>query len=429
MMNGTFIWRGALACAALTAMSAPDAQAITVNGLKGQGFEAIYGSYAAGGDCSRKPRITINDAGMTFATDSREVQVSRMEYAASFFGMRYEGITLAFFPFPKSSNDFGPVILYANDDEKPGALRIEANAEPGQRLDPFHAALAGSYQLCAGTGSKVAPAIAASPAPVAATPLEWSNLPKLVGRYPGSYSNENIDLFDKGAIAAALRAALGAKMAVLKTNLSAVGPLKRQGNIYYITGNAPHRGGEDQAYVLIDAAKRAVQIGLWEKGKLTVYAPASGRLPIPADVQKMLANSPGESANAAPGTPWEVLPVNGRAPIAYVEAAASPSIKSITLYCEKGLPYMAMLLTKPAAGSRLTMTWNFAGRIVNIPVQRATNAGTYWIGGISGSPLLQHLMTQKDMVYLRINGRLEGEASLSKAPAVLRSTLRQCVRF
>jgi hypothetical protein len=366
---------------------------------------------------------------MTFRANGRTVQVKRMEYAASFFGGRYEGITQVFFPFPVSGSDMGPVILYLNDEEKRGFLRIEANAEPGKRLDPFHAALAGSYRLCAGTGPTTPAPARAERAPVAGTPLEWTNLAAMVGRYPGNYSRDNIDLFDRGAIAGALRSMLGAKMAVLEANLATITPLGRQGNIYYVSGNAPHRGGEDQAYVLIDPTRRVVQIGLWEKGKLTVYAPPGGRLSEPADIIKMLANSPGETANAAPGTPWEVLPVQGRAPVAYVEAAASPSIKSLTLYCEKGRPYMAMLLNRPATGSRSTMTWNFAGRIVNIPVQRANNTGTYWVGGITDTPLLQHLMTQKDVVYLRINGQLEGEASLAGAPAALSVTMRQCIRL
>src|SRR5690554_2970103 len=154
-----------------------------------------------------------------------------------------------------------------------------------------------------------------------------------------------------------------------------------------------------------------------------------GTLPEPPEVGAMLARSPGETANAAPGTPWEVLPVQGRAPVAYVEAAASPSILSITVYCENGRPYMAMLLDKAGTGTRSTMTWNFAGRLVDIPVQRANNAGTYWVGDIEGTSLIEHLMTQNDMVYLRIDGRLEGEASLYNAPVALRATMRQCVNL
>ncbi|HWK41401.1 MAG TPA: hypothetical protein VNR60_05675 [Croceibacterium sp.] len=366
---------------------------------------------------------------MTFRANGRTVQVSRFEYAASFFGMTYDGIMLAFYPFPTGEYEMGDLLMYVNNDEVAGNILIESNAAPGNRMDPFHAALVGSYRLCAGTGSGVAPPQLAEAEPVAGVPLGWANLRSLVGRYPGSYSEDNIDLFDNGEVAAALRAMLGAKMDVLEVNLSTVGPLERQGDIYYISGNAPHRGGEDQAYILIDGAKRAVQVGLWEQGKLTVYAPASGRLPVPPDIQRMLNNSPGEAANAAPGTPWELLPVQGRAPVAYVEAAASTSITSLSLYCENGRPYMAMLLGRGAAGTRITLTWNFAGRLVDIPVQRANNEGTYWVGGIANTPLVQHLMTQKDMVYLRIDGRLEGEASLAEAPAVLRSSLQGCVRF
>lgn len=405
------------------------AQALSVNGLKGQGVDHIYGSYAHNGDCSQEPRVTINDAGMAFTSGGRTVQATRLEYAVSFFGMSYDGISLAFFPFPKSNGDMGPVLLHANYDEKPGVLHIEADAEPGQRLDPFHASLTGDYQLCAGTGSKTASTASAgtaATAPVAGTPVEWTNLAGLVDRYPGSYSRDNIDLFGKGAVAAALRAALGTKMAVLEENLSTVGPLQREGGLYYVIGNAPHRGGEEQAYVIIDPARRKVQVGLWEQGRLTVFAPGSGRLPEPREVREMLARSPSEQANAAPGTPWEVLPVDGRTPVAYVEAAASPSITSFTLYCENGRPYMAMLLNKPANGARSTVTWNFAGRLVNIPVQRANNAGTYWVGGITGTQLIPLLMAQKDMAYLRIDGRLEGQASLDNAPAVLRATLRRC---
>lgn len=432
MRSGALLMRklSALALVVGVLMLPAGAQALSVNGLKDQGVDHIYGSYARNGDCSREPRVTINDAGMAFTSSGRTVQVTRLEYAVSFFGMSYQGISLAFFPFPKSNSDMGPVLLYANYDEVPGSLLIEANAEPGQRLDPFHASLAGNYQLCAGTGSttaSAAPASTANPAPIAGTPLEWANLAGLEGRYPGTYSEDNIDLFDKGAVAAALRAALGAKMPVLEQNLSTVTPLQREGGLYYVMGNAPHRGGEDQAYIIIDPSKRAVQVGLWEQGKLTLYAPASGRLPEPREVREMLARSPGETANAAPGTPWEVLPVSGRAPVAYVEAAGSPNIISLTLYCENGRPYMAMLLNKPANGARSIMTWNFAGRLVDIPVQRANNTGTYWVGGITGTQLVPLLMTQRDMVYLRIDGRLEGEASLADAPRTVRATLRQCV--
>ncbi len=417
------------------ALLSTGASAVTVpNGLKGQGMEHLYGSYAPRGDCSVEPRIMIDDAGFTFRANGRTVVQRTVEYAASFMGQSYEGIAMVFFPFPAGEFNFGPVLLTVNHDEKRGIIRVESNLEPGQRADPFHAAFTGAavFTLCKGTAPAGTPE---PPRPeqavvVPGTPLEWTNLPALVGRYPGNYSRDNIDLFDKGAVAAALKSRLGPKMEVLKVNLQTTGPLERQGNLYFISGNAPHKGGEEQAYVLIDPSRRVVQVGLWEKGRLTVYPPASGaRIPPPVDIAKMLANSPPETAVPLPGTPWEVVPVQGRAPIAYVSAAGSPNIESLSLYCENGRPYMALLLNKPSRATALTMTWNFSGRLVNIPVQRANNGGTQWIGAATGTPLVSLLTQQKGTVMLRLNGQLEGEASLTNSTAVLRTALQSCVRL
>ncbi len=433
-----------LAACFLLAFAAPGAQALTLSSFKNNGLEHLFGSYAPRGDCAKEPRVKIDASGMTFHVRGREVKPPRVEYAITFFGPQYEGISAAFFPFPVSDNDFGRVLMVVNDDEKRGVIRFEADLPRGQRLDTFHAAFTGGgrFTLCAGSAPANTPE-PPQPEPVVAVQgiaAEWNNLARLVGKYPGSYAEDNIDLFERGAVAAALQAQLGPKLAVLRTNLSVVSPLQRAGRMFYLTGNAPHRGGEDQAYVLIDPTRRAVQVGLWEQGRLTVYAPAASkqtgstqtsaaRLPVPPDIQKWLDNSPPETAVATPGTPWEVVPVAGRAPMAYVSAAGSPNIEALSLYCEGGKPYMAMLLNKPNRGRALTMTWNFAGRLVNIPVQRATANGTHWVGGVTGTPLLSLLMQQTGTVMLRIDGRLEGEAALGNAPAVLRQALRGCARL
>lgn len=418
----------------LLALSAPAAQAISLTSFKDQGMDPFFGSYAPRSDCSKEPRVTIDDTGMTFRARGRTVKPDRVEYALTFWGQRYDGIVAVFYPFPVSTQNLGPVLMFVNDNEKRGVIRFESELLRGQRADPFHAAFTGGglFTLCQGS----APANTPEPAPsgpgtpVQGLPVEWHTLASLVDKYPGSYSEDNIDLFDQGAVAAALRTLLGDKLTVLKTNLSVVSPLQRFGNLYYLSGNAPHQGGVDQAYVILDPTRRAVQVGLWERGKLTVYPPARGaRLPAPPDIRAMLDNSPGETAVPLPGTPWEVVPVQGRAPLAYVSAAASPRIEALGLYCEGSKPYMTMLLTQPSGGNTLTVTWNFAGGQVNIPVRRANANGTQWSGGVSGTPLLPLLMRQTGTVMLRINGRGEGEASLAQAPAVLRSTLKACARL
>lgn len=423
-----------LAICALGTLAAASAQSYTLSSFKGQGIDHIFGSYAPRGDCAKEPRVTIDEKGMTFRASGQDRKPPRVEHALTFMGQSYDGITAVFFPFPVSDTDYGRVIMFVNDDERPGVIRFELNLPPGQRPDPFHAAFAGGglFTRCKGS----APAgIAAPPRPAATAavqgiPAEWSNLASLVGKYPGSYAKDNIDLFDKGAVAAALKARMGPKMPALRANLSVVSPLQRAGNYFYLSGNAEHQGGVEQAYIIIDPTRREVQVGLWERGRLTVYSPATGRrLPVAPDIRKMLDNSPPETAVPLPGTPWEVVPVQGRAPIAYVSAAASPNIEALSLYCEGGKPYMAMLLNKPSGDKVMTMTWNFSGRLVDVAVQRANAAGTQWVGGLAGTQLVALLMQQRGTAMLRINGRLEGEASLDNSASVLRNTMRGCARL
>ncbi len=403
------------------------ANALTVTGLKGQGFDGIYGDYAPGGNCQIEPRVTIGDAGFTFRVNGKSVQPKSFEYAASFMGQSYDGIMSAFFPFPVSDSDYGRSMMFVNADEKPGVIKFEPNLGPGEQLPAIEANLikASPFMLCKGTGSTAPPPPAEAPPPAAkATPVQWDNLRTLADK-----QDYNIDPFDNGAIASALRALIGQKMAVLQQNMSVTGAIKRLGSVYYTSGNAPHQGGMEQAYILMDANRRTVQVGLWERGKLTVYAPPSGRIALPADIQKLLNQSPPEEAIAAPGKPWEIVPVDGRAPLAYVDAAASPSIKSFSIFCDNGRPTMAMLLGKPAAGSRLTVSWVFPGGIVNVEVARSNNEGTFWQAYLTGSNLIDMLVRQSGSAYLRINGTMEGEALLTNSTATLRTALKSCMRI
>jgi len=294
--------------------------------------------------------VTIDAAVFAFQAAGRAIRSGKFEYAVSYMGQTYEGITAVFFPFPRSDQNFGSLLMFVNDDEKPGVIRFEINLAPGQAADPLHAALtsASPFLRC---GSKPpaeaipAPAKSAGPGTRSARPLEWTNLSAMLGRYPGGQEADAIDLFERGTVAGAQRALLGTKLPALRSNLTAALPLQRQGRVYYLSGNAAHQGGVEQAYVLIDPARRAVQVRLWENGKLRVFAPATGgRIPLPADIQALVERSPPETANALPGSPWELLPVAGRAPVAHVAAAASPGIESFTLFCDNGRPTIAMLL-------------------------------------------------------------------------------------
>lgn len=116
------------------------AGSIEIDGLKD--FEALYGRYAPAGDCSRQPQIVVESAGFTFEVDGAKERASRVEFAASYGGNYYEGITQWFFPF-KNANGW-PVIMAFNAGEKPGVLTIEPNDEGwkgGPPLGARHQAL------------------------------------------------------------------------------------------------------------------------------------------------------------------------------------------------------------------------------------------------------------------------------------------------
>lgn len=109
--------------------------AIEIEGLKD--FESLHGRYAPAGDCSKKPLIVVDAAGFTFEVNGQKEQVTRVEYAASYGGGTYEGITQWFMPF-KNANGW-PILMAFNADEKPGRLTIDANDEGWKGGPPLSA--------------------------------------------------------------------------------------------------------------------------------------------------------------------------------------------------------------------------------------------------------------------------------------------------
>ena len=109
--------------------------AIEVDGLRD--FAALHGSYAPGGDCTKSPRIVVDATGFTFEVNGAKEQATRVEYAASFGGNAYQGITEWFMPF-RSANGW-PVIMAFNAGEKPGTLTIDPHDEGWQGGPPLSA--------------------------------------------------------------------------------------------------------------------------------------------------------------------------------------------------------------------------------------------------------------------------------------------------
>lgn len=138
--------------------------------------------------------------------------------------------------------------------------------------------------------AEIPPAAAQTSATPDSTPATpWASLAGHIGKYP----NET-GLFDTSVIAPDLRTLLGEKFATFKANMQTEGPLaKDQSGVLWTSGSKDNQGGVEQAYLIIDPAKKQLEVGLWEKGRLKTYATPGSALPRPKDVQTMIANAGG----------------------------------------------------------------------------------------------------------------------------------------
>lgn len=134
-------------CSAM--MITGEAQAIEVKNL--DGFEAIFGRYAPGGHCSKQPHILVDKTGFTFEVTGKSEKATHPEYAASYGGNFYEGISLWFFPYFDPDKD-RPLLLTFNADEQKGVLAVatEYNYPGGPKLDAKYQLLVNGspYKVC-----------------------------------------------------------------------------------------------------------------------------------------------------------------------------------------------------------------------------------------------------------------------------------------
>ena len=131
----------ALLFASLVVLVSSHAEAVTLHGLKGSQLDGIYGTYAPSGDCGREPKIVVDDSGISFTHAGKSMHSGTLEYALTYMGPDYQGSSRVIFPFPVSDDDFGRVLMTFDADEKPGALKVEPDLGPGQKLTPLQAAL------------------------------------------------------------------------------------------------------------------------------------------------------------------------------------------------------------------------------------------------------------------------------------------------
>lgn len=160
----------------------------------------------------------------------------------------------------------------------------------------------GATALLAACGDQTAeqPAVPAEPAAVtqpaepavaaAATPITgpWASLQPAIGQYPSQSG-----ILENSPLADPLKTLLGDKFAAFKTNLQVESPLQQDGDVLYLSGNKQHEGGSEAAYLLADTKTRALEVGLWQAGKLEVFKTPGSDIRKPTDIQTMISNAAG----------------------------------------------------------------------------------------------------------------------------------------
>lgn len=114
---------------------------------------------------------------------------------------------------------------------------------------------------------------------------DWHSLEALVGQYP-----DDVGFFDNTVITPKLKVMLGDRFEILKENMKTCSPISREG-VIFVTGNKPHDGGSNSAYLMVDPITQQLEAGLWRDGKFHLFVTSKTPLSKPADIRTMIQNS------------------------------------------------------------------------------------------------------------------------------------------
>lgn len=107
---------------------------------------------------------------------------------------------------------------------------------------------------------------------------DWTTITPAIGQLPSASG-----LFVHSAITTDLIALLGPKHHAFRQRMALQTPLKRDGNLLYTIGRAPDTVG-DEAYLIIDPGGRALEAGVREQGRWTIFRTSGTMVRRPAEV-------------------------------------------------------------------------------------------------------------------------------------------------
>lgn len=96
--------------------------------------------------------------------------------------------------------------------------------------------------------------------------------PALFQKYVGSPDTDGF--LNEPAVRAGLQKALGAQLPKLLHNLNVKGDVDLKSGMLFVSGNAPHGGGEEEGVVCVDPQATLVEAAIASKGRISVFSKA-----------------------------------------------------------------------------------------------------------------------------------------------------------
>ena len=114
----------------------------------------------------------------------------------------------------------------------------------------------------------------------------WQQLDRQVGHY-----RSDGDFLQQGLMAERLRQLTGASYPIVLRNLQVAGPLRKEGQVFYVTGNRQHEGGINAAAVALDASSQTLRVWLLHEGRAIVMEDPGASFDWPAEVKVGIQNA------------------------------------------------------------------------------------------------------------------------------------------
>ena len=114
----------------------------------------------------------------------------------------------------------------------------------------------------------------------------WLQLDSQVGQYQA-----DAGFLRQGVMAERLRQLTGASYPFVLLILVVAGPLSKEGQVYFVTGNRQHEGGINAAAVALDAGSQTMRVWLLHERRAIVMEDPGAAFDWPAEVKVGIQNA------------------------------------------------------------------------------------------------------------------------------------------